>query len=82
MTVLAEAQSTSSFEAFQAGLKRKKEADPRLIENAYANKKQKLNNRNESAGRGRFGFDQLGILRTKPGNIHLSFFFLLRNKHH
>ncbi|KAI8887402.1 hypothetical protein K501DRAFT_330629 [Backusella circina FSU 941] len=69
MTVLAESQSTASFEAFQAGIKRKKETDSRLIENAYGNKKQKLDNSNEIAGRGRFGFDQLGILRTKPGRV-------------
>ncbi|KAI8986517.1 hypothetical protein BDB01DRAFT_720198 [Pilobolus umbonatus] len=66
MKALSELQSTESYETFQSGNKRKRKVDyPFLAENTYLYKKQKTPH--EQVQRGRFGFDQLGILRTKPG---------------
>ncbi|KAI7856344.1 adenosine deaminase/editase [Circinella umbellata] len=84
MTGIAESQTAESLAAFQAGSKRKSntfDLTP-LTNNIYANKKRKIisNNSiqqqqkqqdecNESFKRGRYGFDNLGILRTKPGRL-------------
>ncbi|KAI9264436.1 adenosine deaminase/editase [Sporodiniella umbellata] len=69
MTTLAIHQTPESFEQFQSGsLKRKKiEETPLLTDNMFMNKKQKCTDR--IFRRGRFEFDQLGVLRTKPGRL-------------
>lgn len=71
MSALAEIQSAESMEAFETGKKRKRtivDDYPFLIDNIYANKKEKLSNSTTAQfQRGRFRYDQLGILRTKPG---------------
>ncbi|KAI7901822.1 adenosine deaminase/editase [Cokeromyces recurvatus] len=75
MNALASLQTTESFELFEAGKKRKRttvEDYPFLIENIYKNKKRLKTseiNEKEQFQRGRFGFNQLGILRTKPGRL-------------
>ncbi|KAI9497149.1 hypothetical protein BDB00DRAFT_757071 [Zychaea mexicana] len=80
MTGIAESQTAESLAAFQAGTKRKGAFDiPALTNNIYANKKRKTNQwpreqqaeeeeeeEEEAFQRGRYGFDDLGILRTKP----------------
>ena len=68
MTALSNNQSLESFQQFQSGSnkrKRMEEEYPSIIENMYVNKKQKTST--QQFRRGRFEFDQLGILRTKPG---------------
>ncbi|KAI8971562.1 adenosine deaminase/editase [Mycotypha africana] len=76
MSALAQAQTPESLEAFESGQKRKRssvEDYDILVENIYKNKKKlKLANGGDEVKqfrRGRFGFDQLGILRTKPGRL-------------
>ncbi|OAD81342.1 hypothetical protein PHYBLDRAFT_69842 [Phycomyces blakesleeanus NRRL 1555(-)] len=82
MSMLAEAQKPESLEAFMAG-KRKQDVNQerQLLENIYANKKRKTTVISEGSEgsrvlhlnpmfqRGRFGFDHLGVLRTKPGRV-------------
>ncbi|KAG0759566.1 hypothetical protein G6F57_009102 [Rhizopus arrhizus] len=70
MTALSNNQSLESFQQFQSGSnkrKRMEEEYPSIIENMYVNKKQKTST--QQFRRGRFEFDQLGILRTKPGRL-------------
>lgn len=71
MTSLAEAQTAESYASYQAGTKRKTlttsdENDDIIIQNMYRTKRQKIP-RGNAFQRGRTGYDQLGILRTKPG---------------
>ena len=89
MTGIAESQTAESLAAFQAGSKRKNntfDLTP-LTNNIYANKKRKITSDNstlqkqrkqdeddESFRRGRYGFDNLGILRTKPGKLFIILF--------
>ena len=75
MSALAETQTPESLESFNAGSTKRKrtteEEYPFLSENVYYNKKRKLatdNEQKELFQRGRYRFDQLGILRTKPGS--------------
>lgn len=69
MTALADHQTPESFEQFQSGsLKRKRvEETPFLTNNMFINKRQK--GANQQFRRGRYEFDRLGVLRTKPGRI-------------
>ncbi|KAI9478846.1 MAG: adenosine deaminase/editase [Benjaminiella poitrasii] len=75
MSALANAQTVESFEMFESGKKRKRtivDDYPFLTENTYINKKlQRLSREMKKVQfqRGRFGFDQVGILRTKPGRL-------------
>ncbi|KAI8138465.1 adenosine deaminase/editase [Fennellomyces sp. T-0311] len=70
MTGIAETQTAESLAAFQAGSKRKSTFDiAHLTNNIYANKKRKTNLPQEAFQRGRYGFDDLGVLRTKPGRL-------------
>lgn len=74
MSALADIQSAESMEAFENGKNKRKRVDdlyPFLIENIYANKKKKLSTTTPQFQRGRFRYDQLGILRTKPGTIFI-----------
>lgn len=68
MSALSNNQTLESFQQFQSGSnkrKRMEEEYPSIVENMYVNKKQKTST--QQFRRGRFEFDQLGILRTKPG---------------
>ncbi|KAI8374593.1 adenosine deaminase/editase [Radiomyces spectabilis] len=67
MTALAEQQSAESFENFQSG-KRKAPTDNNdfFTEYMYSSKKQKTEIPSGKLERGRYGFERLGILRTKP----------------
>lgn len=68
MSALAELQTQESYEAFHAGAKRKAltpEIAEYIVSNTYANKRQKVSE--NALQRGRYKYDQLGILRTKPG---------------
>ena len=69
MSAVAELQTEESQAAFESGSKRKVIKYDMLDSNTYANKRRKVssNNEQQSLHRGRYGFDQLGILRTKPG---------------
>lgn len=75
MSALAASQSSESLASFQSGAKKRKMAPEEqqtqfLIDNIYANKRQKVNTADANATfkRGRYGFNDLGVLRTKPGN--------------
>lgn len=78
MSALALGQSKESKDIFESGKKRKRttmDDYPYFIENIYANKKLKMAENGASMDphsvkqfqRGRFDFNQIGILRTKPG---------------
>lgn len=80
MSALAQEQTPESLESFESGSSKRKRSTedeyPFLTENLYFNKKKrKLDADNEGENeektkafqRGRYKFDQLGILRTKPG---------------
>ncbi|KAI9246672.1 adenosine deaminase/editase [Phascolomyces articulosus] len=77
MTGIAESQTAESLATFQAGAKRKNNSldTTPLTNNIYANKKRKTSTseqqlqEEEIFQRGRYGFDYLGILRTKPGRL-------------
>ncbi|KAK4515554.1 uncharacterized protein ATC70_010504 [Mucor velutinosus] len=80
MSALALGQSKESKDIFEAGKKRKRttlEDYPYFTENIYANKKLKMTENDahqdqhssKQFQRGRFDFNQLGILRTKPGRL-------------
>lgn len=80
MSALALGQSKESKDIFEAGKKRKRttiEDYPYFTENIYANKKLKMTENDADQDRhsskqfqrGRFDFNQLGILRTKPGQF-------------
>ncbi|KAI9313166.1 adenosine deaminase/editase [Dichotomocladium elegans] len=70
MSALADMQSAESFAAFQAGVKRKAMAVDALSMNTYSNKKQKMETADDHVfHRGRYGFDKVGVLRTKPGRV-------------
>lgn len=75
MSVLARVQSEESFNNFESGSHKRKRSNelhqeyPFLVENIYANKRQRKENNQKTLQRGRFKFDQLGILRTKPGRL-------------
>ncbi|GAN09841.1 adenosine deaminase editase [Mucor ambiguus] len=80
MSALALGQSKESKDIFEAGKKRKRttlEDYPYFIENIYANKKLKMiendahqdRHSSKQFQRGRFDFNQLGVLRTKPGRL-------------
>ncbi|KAL7318684.1 hypothetical protein PS15m_001897 [Mucor circinelloides] len=80
MSALALGQSKESKDIFEAGKKRKRttiEDYPYFTENIYANKKLKMTENDADQDRhsskqfqrGRFDFNQLGILRTKPGRL-------------
>lgn len=68
MTALAQVQTPESLSNFESGSHKRKLAvvEPFLTDNIYANKKQKMLN-GQLFQRGRFKFDEIGILRTKPG---------------
>lgn len=86
MTAIAESQTDESKASFHAGDKRKKDAaatgtgpTPGVIsQHTYANKRQKRST--DAAGeptrlhlqRGRYDYQNLGILRTKPGMSSMS----------
>lgn len=68
MTALAQVQTPESLSNFESGSHKRKSdvvEEPFLTDNIYANKKQKM--MNGQFKRGRFKFDEIGILRTKPG---------------
>lgn len=69
MSAVAELQTEESQAAFESGSKRKMIKYDMLDNNTYANKRRKVSSSQEQQTfhRGRYGFDQLGILRTKPG---------------
>lgn len=70
MSAVAELQTEESQAAFESGSKRKVIKYDMLDNNTYANKRRKVSSNKEQQQafhRGRYGFDQLGILRTKPG---------------
>lgn len=69
MTALAQVQTPESLLNFESGSHKRKLAvvEPFLTDNIYANKKQKMMNGGQLFQRGRFKFDEIGILRTKPG---------------
>ncbi|RCH87863.1 tRNA-specific adenosine deaminase 1 [Rhizopus azygosporus] len=67
MTALAAQQTSESFEQFQSGSNKRKRMVEYLTENMYINKKQKIST--QQFRRGRFEYDQLGVLRTKPGRV-------------
>ncbi|KAI8373819.1 hypothetical protein BD560DRAFT_327718 [Blakeslea trispora] len=68
MSALADIQTPASLEVFESGKKRKRTViNSFLEEHVYANKKKQKMTHDANVQRGRFGFDQLGILRTKPG---------------
>lgn len=69
MSAVAELQTEESQAAFESGSKRKVIKYDMLDNNTYANKRRKVSSSKEQQAfhRGRYGFDQLGILRTKPG---------------
>lgn len=80
MSALALGQSKESKDIFEAGKKRKRttiEDYPYFTENIYANKRLKMTENDADQDqhsskqfqRGRFDFNQLGILRTKPGQF-------------
>ncbi|CAO3624794.1 unnamed protein product [Mucor fragilis] len=80
MSALALGQSKESKDIFEAGKKRKRTAledYPYFTDNIYANKKLKMTGNDahqdqhssKQFQRGRFDFNQLGILRTKPGRL-------------
>ncbi|KAI7866737.1 hypothetical protein BDF14DRAFT_1809363 [Spinellus fusiger] len=81
MSMLAESQTQNSLNSFLAGTKRtaSSQQDQCLSENMYANKRYKRVDEDSAAPapaptqamvrRGRYGFDHLGILRTKPGRV-------------
>ncbi|KAI8336164.1 adenosine deaminase/editase [Chlamydoabsidia padenii] len=83
MTAIADSQTDESRASFHAGDKRKKETSstgsdstPGIIsQHIYANKRQKLSTKDASPTtttrlqRGRYDYQQLGILRTKPGRL-------------
>lgn len=81
MTALAAQQTSESFEQFQSGSNKRKRMVEYLTENMYINKKQKISA--QQFRRGRFEYDQLGILRTKPGkecNIQSRMWLILWEK--
>lgn len=69
MSAVAELQTEESQAAFESGSKRKVIKYDMLDNNTYASKRRKVSSSKEQQAfhRGRYGFDQLGILRTKPG---------------
>ncbi|GAA5817005.1 hypothetical protein MFLAVUS_010540 [Mucor flavus] len=71
MSALAQVQTPKSLTSFESGSnKKRKSIEPFLIENIYANKRQKMMNEEPHLfQRGRFKFDDIGILRTKPGRL-------------
>lgn len=82
MSVLAQEQTPESLNSFESGSNKRKRSTedeyPFLTENLYFNKKKrKLDGDSEAKNeektkafqRGRYKFDQLGILRTKPGRL-------------
>jgi tRNA-specific adenosine deaminase 1 len=73
MSALAQVQTQESLNNFESGSHKRKrefhEEYPFIVENIYANKRQKNDDDQKSFQRGRFKFDQLGILRTKPGRL-------------
>ncbi|KAI8334074.1 adenosine deaminase/editase [Choanephora cucurbitarum] len=70
MSALADIQTPASLEVFESGKKRKRTVmNSFLEEHVYANKKKQKMTHDTNVQRGRFGFDQLGILRTKPGRL-------------
>ncbi|OBZ85466.1 tRNA-specific adenosine deaminase 1, partial [Choanephora cucurbitarum] len=70
MSALADIQTPASLEVFESGKKRKRTVmNSFLEEHVYANKKKQKMTHDANVQRGRFGFDQLGILRTKPGRL-------------
>lgn len=67
MSALAQVQTPESLDSFESGSnKKRKSIEPFLIENVYA-KRQKMDQTQQLFQRGRFKFDEIGILRTKPG---------------
>ncbi|ORY98727.1 adenosine deaminase/editase [Syncephalastrum racemosum] len=73
MTSLAEAQTAESYASYHAGTKRKTlttsdENDTVILQNMYRSKRQKAAGA-RAFQRGRTGYNQLGILRTKPGRL-------------
>ncbi|CDH52104.1 adenosine deaminase editase [Lichtheimia corymbifera JMRC:FSU:9682] len=71
MSAVAELQTEESQAAFESGSKRKVIKYDMLDNNTYASKRRKVSFSKEQQAfhRGRYGFDQLGILRTKPGRL-------------
>ncbi|KAL9551838.1 hypothetical protein MBANPS3_004063 [Mucor bainieri] len=82
MSALALGQSKESKDIFEAGSKKRKRTTLEdypsyFTENIYANKKLKMTGNDADQDqhsskqfqRGRFDFNQLGILRTKPGRL-------------
>ncbi|KAI7896548.1 adenosine deaminase/editase [Mucor mucedo] len=72
MTALAQVQTPESLSNFESGSHKRKlqtTVEPFLTHNIYANKKQKMMNGGQLFQRGRFKFDEIGILRTKPGRL-------------
>ncbi|GAA5798956.1 adenosine deaminase/editase [Helicostylum pulchrum] len=71
MSALAQVQTPESLTSFESGSnKKRKSIEPFLIENIYANKRQKMMiGEPHLFQRGRFKFDDIGILRTKPGRL-------------
>jgi tRNA-specific adenosine deaminase 1 len=79
MNALSLIQSIESYELFESGKNKRKRAveNPFLVEYSYANKQKKLkmtenDQQNKPFERGRFDFNQIGILRTKPGQLNCS----------
>ncbi|KAI9361075.1 adenosine deaminase/editase, partial [Pilaira anomala] len=69
MSALAQVQTPESLDSFESGSnKKRKSVEPFLIENVYA-KRQKMDQTQQLFQRGRFKFDEIGILRTKPGRL-------------
>jgi tRNA-specific adenosine deaminase 1 len=70
MNALSLAQTMESYALFESG-KNKRKRSPFLAEYSYANKRLKMTDQqNKSLERGRFDFNQIGILRTKPGQFN------------
>ncbi|ORX60698.1 adenosine deaminase/editase [Hesseltinella vesiculosa] len=69
MSAVAEIQTEEAKASFLSGKKRKQPLDQEqmLAEYVYVNKRQKQTK--HTVSRGRYGYDQLGILRTKPGRL-------------
>ncbi|KAF7725107.1 hypothetical protein EC973_000433 [Apophysomyces ossiformis] len=71
MSALAASQSSESLESFQSGARKRKvdfdQENEVLTKHFYMNKKRKTNE--VTFKRGRYGFNDLGILRTKPGRL-------------
>lgn len=77
MNALSLAQRMESYELFESGKNKRKRTcgSPFLVEYSYANKQKKLkmtenDQQNKPFERGRFDFNQIGILRTKPGQFN------------